>query len=465
MKPAPTNMTLLARFGKLMPFAQHKYFSAFMDHLCGGLGPHTITDVCRWAAFEAHYTCFRDFLLNSFDDAAWLAEQWKLLNDQNDLLTTLPDGRRILLFAGDDTINKHPFASKMFGTFQHHNHAAHPHEKAYVRGENSVVLGCIAAALSDNPRPFIVDDKPYRPAKQHDPSGESDLEFNTRLGLLETTLEQNIELLPDALSKAPRLILVDSFFAKEPLLEGMNRQKTGLIGCLQKNRVLLELPQTPEGKRGRGRPKKRGDRWDYKTALQSSHATIASTRLYGRVCRVKYMSKIVMLKGYEHPVRVVASQLIDEPKQPVALLVSTWLDLDPLVIISLYASRFSLEEAIKDARLVIGWGSEAARKSEAREKWRRLTWLANSWMGCLARNQPASVRKLIKDPWRKDRHRTTLGEIRLALLVERITGRRILVPFGLASDVDKNCFQPRAARISTSHQPPAKAVHSTLDAA
>lgn len=163
--------------------------------------------------------------------------------------------------------------------------------------------------------------------------------------------------------------------------------------------------------------------------------------------------------------RVVASQLIDEPKQPVALLVSTWLDLDPLVIISLYVSRFSLEEAIKEARLVIGWGSEAARKSEVREKWRRLTWIANSWMGCLARNQPASVRKLIKDPWRKDRHRTTLGEIRLALLVERITGRRILVPFGLASDVDKNCFQPRTARISTSHQPLVKAVRSALDAA
>lgn len=94
-----------------------------------------------------------------------------------------------------------------------------------------------------------------------------------------------------------------------------------------------------------GRPKKYRGKWDWQADFKRG-AEACDLVLYGSTRTLKIFTKVVKIRNYDDPVRLIVSQFVNQPKTKPTLFLCTDTDLEAGVALRLYAARFSLEEAI-----------------------------------------------------------------------------------------------------------------------
>ena len=137
------------------------------------------------------------------------------------------------------------------------------------------------------------------------------------------------------------------------------------ITRLRRDAALFEIPIQP-AVRGRGRPKKYGERIDMKSMVESPDGwEEVKCRQYGQVVtkQVKrFIATSRLTKG--KPIKVV---IVKESETIWLPLISTDVDVSDLEILESYAVRFGIEETFKDLKDVWGWGKQELRKLESTE--------------------------------------------------------------------------------------------------
>jgi len=422
MPPSITIIALAAAFDKAFPGVDFSFFMAFITVFCQGQGPRTITQVQQSAVFERNYSRFWNFLdAADFDDDKIYELQVNQLAEHG-MKTALSGGRKIIVAAVDDTLNRRPFGPKLFGTQIHHDHAAKEHQSTYALGQNQVLFGVVPHARNkDGARCFLVDNELYLSESESEEAGKETLPFETRHHLAGLMVERFGRQLQD---EEWLYVLCDAWYTKNPFLNwSLKRARTHIIGRLQLNRVLYHLPE-PKEPGTPGRPAKYGNRWDWRESFEGEAVEVEQFH-YGQKRRVKYIAKKVLIRKFEAPVLVVAARYSDVKESNPVLFLCTDTDFDPAAVIELYSARFSEEEAIKDMRQVLGWGTERVRGKRRWLRYMRMMLLASCWLRIIAESQDEKTHELIVDPWRKKQPRLTMGQVQQGLRYESWSGEQV----------------------------------------
>lgn len=143
--------------------------------------------------------------------------------------------------------------------------------------------------------------------------------------------------------------VVDAYFSKAPFLNPCIEAGIGVISRLRHDSKGWDDPPPYPG---RGRPRKWGKEWRLKDLLSFMAPQSITVCIYGKLQEVRYVVRDVRLREVTEKVRVV---IIEGIKEPV-LLLSTDISLSARAIIEMYASRFSIEIAIRDLKQHFGLG-------------------------------------------------------------------------------------------------------------
>jgi len=153
-------------------------------------------------------------------------------------------------------------------------------------------------------------------------------------------------------------VVVDAYFSKDPFLNPCIKVGIGVISRLRHDSKGWDNPPPYSG---RGRPRKWGKEWRLKDLLSLETPQTIIVCIYGKLQEVRCVVRDVRLREVTEKVRVV---IIEGIKKPV-LLVSTDISLSARAIIEMYASRFSIEIAIRDLKQHFGLGDYQATTTEA----------------------------------------------------------------------------------------------------
>ena len=161
-------------------------------------------------------------------------------------------------------------------------------------------------------------------------------------------------------------IIVDGGYANESVLSPLDKlANVVVITRLRRDAALFEIPVQPTV-RGRGRPKKYGNRIDTPSMVASLDGwQEVECRQYGRVVTKQVKSFIAtsrLTRG--KPIKVV---LVKEDEKTWLPLMSSDAGMSVLEILESYAVRFGIEEMFKDLKEVWGWGKQELRKLESNE--------------------------------------------------------------------------------------------------
>src|SRR6266850_1752463 len=205
-----------------------------------------------------------------------------------------------------------------------------------------------------------------------------------------------------------------------------------VISRSRKDAVGWDDPAPVEGKRPRGRPRKKGRVWKQATLVRTEPLTELTVTIYGKQKRVQVVWREVWLRDVTCKVRVVVIATTGEP----ILLVSTDLTLPPAAIIELYAARFPLELTLRDLKQYLGLGDYQCQSLLAIHRFVHLALTAFClWRLTLLQDQRA--------PWLTAEHATPAGELtplsfqRLHRALRRLVLQRIFAPSAPGADSQK----------------------------
>jgi len=164
----------------------------------------------------------------------------------------------------------------------------------------------------------------------------------------------------------PIEVIVDGGDAKDTVLLPLGKlANVTTITRLRRDAVVFDLPIVPE-KRGRGAPKKYGERIAMKAMVEDEEGwQYVECRQYGQVVtkRVKcFVATSKLTRG--KPIKVV---LIKEDEKTWVPLMSTNAEQSAVEILESYGVRFGIEEVFKDLKEVWGWGKQEVRLLESNE--------------------------------------------------------------------------------------------------
>ncbi|MFD1065720.1 transposase [Oceanobacillus locisalsi] len=153
------------------------------------------------------------------------------------------------------------------------------------------------------------------------------------------------------------LLLLDRYFLTAPALKRWTQlnQSGGaqlhLVTRAKMNAVAYELP--PKKKKGRGRPRKKGNMIKLNTLFQSraDEFQTATVTMYEKQETVQYLClDLLWGQGHYQKLRFVLVKY----NGGISILVSTDLTLEPVDIIQLYGHRFKIECTFREMKQAIG---------------------------------------------------------------------------------------------------------------
>ena len=141
------------------------------------------------------------------------------------------------------------------------------------------------------------------------------------------------------------MLVADAYYAAAKIVYELRSQNGYLITRLQRNAVAYEPPVLPE-KRGRGRPRKYGEKIQLRTLfLNTALFTAIPSPVYGESnTTIRYLVRDFLWKPVGHKVRFV---LVIHPVRGNIILMTTDLTLDPVDVIRTYAQRFKIEVCVQ----------------------------------------------------------------------------------------------------------------------
>jgi hypothetical protein len=137
------------------------------------------------------------------------------------------------------------------------------------------------------------------------------------------------------------------------MIRGMLNQNHHLVTRLQSKAVAYKLISPPSGRRGRGRPKKYGDKIKLKTLFNDLKAftTIKSHIYDDKNAMIQYRVSQLYWRSAGTIVQIVH---VIHPKRGKIMLMTTDLTLSPVDLIILYALRYKIEFSFKQSLRVLG---------------------------------------------------------------------------------------------------------------
>jgi len=169
------------------------------------------------------------------------------------------------------------------------------------------------------------------------------------------TLLDKMVLLVNALGiEEPFIFAADAYYATGKIVRGLLEAGNHLVTRVKTNAVAYELlPKLESGNSKRGRHPKYGTKIRLKSLLNDENAfQEAGSPIYGeRNVVIRYRMMDLLWRPVGILVRFV---VVRHPTRGSILLMSTDLNLSPLLIIEIYGLRFKIELSFKQALRVVG---------------------------------------------------------------------------------------------------------------
>jgi hypothetical protein len=143
------------------------------------------------------------------------------------------------------------------------------------------------------------------------------------------------------LDGAPLRVVADAYFSKAPFINPLLEQGIEVISRLRKDAVGWDDPSPNQRSDA-----KRGQKWRLAQLLQQLPLEKVEVFLYGQTLTIEAACRTVWLRDIPRQVKVV---VLGGIKKPIILL-STDLSLEVAQIIEIYATRFTIELAIRDLK-------------------------------------------------------------------------------------------------------------------
>ena len=311
------------------------------------------------------------------------------------LIDFFPKQQRFLVI--DDTII-YRNSKKAPGSKIHHEHGAKTNRPKYVRGQNWVSLASVVSrGLSSAAIPLL-----FRLMRVNGNTSKLDAAKVLIRAILPVFASENV------------CLLIDSWYMRRILILYALNNGIHVIGQVRKDTALYDIPERT-GKRGR--PRKYGDKY---TSERIELLTEKTERcfIYGKWQWVHYktvIAKARFLKGEK--VRAVWTYLVDENGiiTKERLILATDITLNPLVIISAYAKRWSIETMFAQIKNNWGWKEAWQQSRQTLHRWTQILSIGYALPQLLALNGGSQINKLsYLTPWRTNSY-ITAGQIRLWL--------------------------------------------------
>ena len=167
-----------------------------------------------------------------------------------------------------------------------------------------------------------------------------------------TLLDKLILLLGSLLITMPAYLVADRYYASAKVILPLLKQAQHLITAVRSNAVAY-MPAPPVEMRGRGRPKKYGDKIKIKELFKNLGLFVsAPSPVYGeRGVNILYRT----IDLYWRPVgRLVRFVCVIHPTRGCMTFLSTDLSLDALEVVRCYGVRFKIEVTFKQAVHTVG---------------------------------------------------------------------------------------------------------------
>ena len=364
----------------------------FIELLIGAMLTQTGFVTQAWLAvnMHRHWTSYYKWL----QKGKW---SWVKLGTQmaKMLIDFFPKQQRFLVI--DDTII-YRNSKKAPGSKIHHEHGAKTNRPKYVRGQNWVSLASVVSrGLSSAAIPLL-----FRLMRVNGNTSKLDAAKALIRAILPVFASENV------------CLLIDSWYMRRILILYALNNGIHVIGQVRKDTALYDIPERT-GKRGR--PRKYGDKY---TSERIELLTEKTERcfIYGKWQWVHYktvIAKARFLKGEK--VRAVWTYLVDENGiiTKERLILATDITLTPLVIISAYAKRWSIETMFAQIKNNWGWKEAWQQSRQTLHRWTQILSIGYALPQLLALNGGSQINKLsYLTPWRTNSY-ITAGQIRLWL--------------------------------------------------
>ena len=271
-----------------------------------------------------------------------------------------------IIVALDDSINTKT-GKNIFGCGHFHDHAAKGNQTLYPWSQCILAIGLLKK-VKNRWACLPLDFRFYMMEK--DIKAESDTaKRQGKVMPFESKMEQAAAMIQEIHNfyKQRVLIVADSWFGNDGLWSKLDRGQEGcfdLLTRMRKNNTLYDFPLKPEGKRGKGRPPKYGERLgsvDDCAAKWKEKSQVYTVFLYGKERAIQAYSQVVMLKTLRCPVRVV---WVYRKTRYVALM-TTDMALSIEQIVEYYGARWKIESGFKEIKQEIGSSKSQVRKADA----------------------------------------------------------------------------------------------------
>ena len=337
---------------------------------CVSSGGSTMKNISRWTGKGCSYRTIQRFFAHPID---WLVLNFILLKS---IIVGIPDAKHYMLAFDEvveDKSGKHTFglawfyssiAGKVIRSISHHVVTLVDTKK-----ENSFVLSyeqTVKPAEKPNKKKWGKKSKKRKGKTKQDsskgakrqagrPKGSKNKQNVKRTGLLYESFELLLTLvLPFVLLYCPYLkyVLADGAYGNKTCCLIVRQFDLELISKLNRNTALF-LPYKKKKRKTRGRPRKYGDKIDYKK--------IPEEYLSEQYEEDGLRTKIYQIQGvwtkkmpYLINVVIIVKTNLESQKTSRVVLFSTDLSLEAKELIKFYSLRFQIEFNFRDAKQYFG---------------------------------------------------------------------------------------------------------------
>ena len=348
----PADVTVwLEQFGTLLDARLRHRWPKLLSGVLFARGRRTVTSWLRSAGLGVGFQDYYYFLGSLGRRTTALATALLCL-----AVRVIAPGDRVLL-AIDDTPTKR-YGPKVQGAGIHHNPTPGPADQKFVYGHVWVMMSWVVrharwGTLGLPLRAFLYirqKDLAKLPTKT-----KKVVRFRTKTamaGELITWAAKTLAWVGKSL-----WVVVDGAYVKEPVLSAARKVNAVVIGRLRRDAKLFDQPKPPR-RRGRGRPRKYGERISLAKRGAHRHGWQTETfTLYGRMVRKTYKTFIALYPPAGGAIRVV---IVREEHGWVAFM-ATDPTLSVVQILEAVADRAAIEQNFHDLKEVYGAGQQQLR--------------------------------------------------------------------------------------------------------
>jgi hypothetical protein len=314
------------------------------------------------------------------------------------VVTFFPQSTWFLIF--DDTFI-YRSSKKAPGSEIHHQHGNKTNRPQYARGQCWVTM---ALSISSGMKHSAV---PLLSRLMRSTGNKSKLDAASSLLAV---------IAPVFAGRGQLFTLVDSWYMKWPYIRSALKRGIHTIGQVRRDTALYALPIQ---KKGKGRPKKYGEK-----LTQELVETLPENRrkvfLYGKWQWVRYRSTVCLAKFMKgRQVRAVWMQFEDcaGNLSRQRLLLSTCATLSAEDLFSHYSKRWSIEDLFNQLKNRWGWRETWQQSRQVLHRWTQILSLSYALPQLLAIYCGEQVKNMMQiTPWRAKRQ-VTAGRVRLGLQI------------------------------------------------